>query len=223
MIFCIEDDQNIRELEIYTLEATGMKARGFGDKTALLEALKDEKPELFILDIMLPDDDGISIMKELKKAPETKDIPIIMATAKGSEYDIVQALDTGADDYLVKPFGMMEMVSRVKAVLRRCRSAEDSRTLKYKGITINKDAHRVEIDEKDTALTLKEYQLLSLLIENPGVVFTRDRLLALIWDMTYGGETRTVDMHIKTLREKLGPYKDSIETVRGVGYRMEAL
>ena len=220
MIFTVEDDESIREIEIYTLNSMGFKSRGFSDASALFEALEKDIPDLIILDIMLPGESGVSILQRLKASHEYRDIPVIMATAKGSEYDKVESLDAGADDYLVKPFGMMEMVSRVKAVLRRSGKKETS-VLTLGLITLNKAEHVVMVEGRKIALTLKEFDLLELLMSNPGIVFTRETLLDRIWMQSAGTETRTVDAHIKTLRQKLGSAGALIETVRGVGYRIE--
>ena len=220
MIFTVEDDESIREIEIYTLNSMGFKSRGFSDASALFEALEKTIPDLIILDIMLPGESGVSILRRLKSSHEYRDIPVIMATAKGSEYDKVESLDAGADDYLVKPFGMMEMVSRVKAVLRRSGKKETS-VLTLGHITLNKAEHVVMVEGRKIALTLKEFDLLELLMSNPGIVFTRETLLDRIWMQSAGTETRTVDAHIKTLRQKLGSAGALIETVRGVGYRIE--
>lgn len=222
MIFCVEDDQDIRDLMIYALNAAGFEAKGFTDGTEFFCALQTEKPELVMLDIMLPGDDGITILKKLRSNTATAEIPIIMATAKGTEYDKVIGLDTGADDYLAKPFGMMEMVSRVKAVLRRVTPQNTPKSLRVGNLEINESQHTVYVCRERVTLTLKEYDLLHLFMDNLGKVFTRDRLLQLIWGCDYMGETRTVDVHIGTLRTKLGECGEYIETVRGVGYRMEA-
>lgn len=221
MIWCIEDDGNIRDIEVYTLKSMGFEARGFSEGGAFFEALKDERPQLVLLDIMLPGMDGVEILKKLKSSDDTCDIPVIMATAKGMEYDKIQSLDMGADDYLVKPFSMLEMVSRVKAVLRRCRSENDRNIINAAGISINLDEHTVTVDGSRIQLTYKEYELLRLFLSHPGIVFTRDRLFNNVWGNEYIGETRTVDMHIRTLRQKIAPYGKMIETVRNVGYRME--
>jgi two-component system alkaline phosphatase synthesis response regulator PhoP len=220
MIFCLEDDAGIRDIEVYTLRMTGFEAEGFAEGKAFFEALKSTRPELVILDIMLPGEDGLEILKRLKNTSATKDIPIIMATAKGSEYDKIKGLDLGADDYLAKPFGMMEMVSRVRAVLRRTSPAEKTRFLNIGGLEMSLDEHKVTADGRAVALTLKEFEMLRLMMDHPGIVLTRDQLLTEIWGMDYDGETRTVDVHIRTLRQKLGGCGDLIETVRGVGYRM---
>ena len=220
-IWCVEDDAGIRDIEVYTLHSTDFEAEGFSDARAFRDALSGSKPDLIILDIMLPGEDGVELLKFLKGNPDTCRIPVIMATAKGMEYDKVQGLDLGADDYLVKPFGMMEMVSRVKAVLRRCKPTEVDRLLKAGKLVVNLDEHTVAIDRERIQLTLKEFELLRLFLSRPGIAFTRDQLFGLIWGADYVGETRTVDMHIRTLRMKLGDYGKMIETVRGVGYRLE--
>lgn len=221
MIFCVEDDQAIRDLMIYALNSAGFETMGFEDGNALFSVLEKKKPELIMLDIMLSGEDGIEILKRLRGSTATADIPVIMATAKGTEYDKVIGLDLGADDYLAKPFGMMEMVSRVKAVLRRTKKNETPQTLRLGKLELNMCCHTVRSDGVRVELTLKEYEMLRLFMENPGRVFTRDQLLSRIWDADYTGETRTVDVHIGTLRTKLGDCGDYIETVRGVGYRME--
>lgn len=220
MIYCVEDDDNIRELEVYTLQATGFDAKGFVDGASFFEALEKELPELILLDVMLPDQDGISILHRLKSRRSTEQIPVILATAKGSEYDKVKGLDSGADDYLAKPFGMMELVSRVKAVLRRVGRQPKSALLSVGQIQLDVRARRVFVGETEVELTLKEFELLQYLMENSGVVLTRDQLLAHIWGYDFDGETRTVDVHIRTLRNKLGEASMAIETVRGMGYRM---
>lgn len=221
MIWCVEDDSNIREIELYALKSTGFKSRGFDNGKSLLEALKTELPDLIILDIMLPEIDGISLLKKLKSSPETKEIPIIMATAKGMEYDKIQGLDLGADDYLVKPFGVMEMISRVKAVLRRYVKNEPEVTLSIGGLSLSPNEHRVTIDGKEIALTYKEFELLKLFLENQGIAFTRDQLFRMVWESDFCVESRTIDIHIGTLRQKLGKYGQLIKTVRNVGYRLE--
>ncbi len=221
MIYCVEDDQSIRDLMIYALNAAGFEAKGFSSGSGFFEALQAERPQLILLDIMLPGEDGISILKRLRKLPETKEIPVIMATAKGTEYDKVIGLDLGADDYLAKPFGMMEMVSRIKAVLRRTNPKEKSKILKTGSLELDPETYTVFEEGGQIQLTLKEYKLLHTFMENPGRVFTREQLLEMIWGISYMGETRTVDVHIGTLRTKLGGCGDYIETVRGVGYRMK--
>ena len=222
MIYCVEDDSSVRELMIYTLNSAGFAARGFDCGSSLFDTLQSEKPQLIMLDIMLPGEDGISILKKLRMQSATKDIPVIMATAKGTEYDKVTGLDLGADDYLTKPFGMMEMISRVRAVLRRASPKEEMKMLRIGNLALNLETYIVLVNNERIQLTLKEYNLLRTFMENPGRVLTRDQLLAMIWDVDYIGETRTVDVHIRTLRTKLGECGSYIETVRGVGYRMKA-
>lgn len=223
MIFCVEDDRGIRELMTYTLNASGYDALGLKDGKELDEALKSEKPCLITLDIMLPNEDGISILKRLKNDERYRDIPIIMASAKGEEYDKVIGLDLGADDYLAKPFGMMEMVSRIKAVLRRSEVTNKKQELRNGPIYLNNIKHIVIVDGKEIELTLKEYELLLLFMNNIGIVFTREHLLASIWDSNFVGESRTIDVHVGTLRNKLGNFGSCIKTLRGVGYKMEAI
>ena len=219
MIYCVEDESAIRDLMVYTLKVSGFEAQGFEDSVDFWLAMKAQKPELIILDVMLPGEDGLTILKRLRSSPVTADIPVIMATAKGSEYDKVIGLDGGADDYLAKPFGMMEMVSRIKAVLRRT-APKQAKVISYGGITLDEGKHTVTVNKTPVSLTLKEYEILKLLIDNPGQVFTREILLSDIWGIDFTGETRTVDVHIGTLRTKLAEAGDLIETVRGVGYKM---
>ena len=221
MIWCVEDDSSIRDIEVYALTSTGFEAKGFEDGDSFWSALQSTKPELVVLDVMLPGKDGVELLKMMKASEEFRDIPVIMATAKGTEYDKIQSLDLGADDYLVKPFGIMEMVSRVKAVLRRCRPAKQENLLKVEGLVLNPDEHTVTVDGERVILTYKEYELLHLFLSQPGIAFTREQLLSNVWNTEYLGETRTVDMHIRTLRQKLGSYGNLIETVRNVGYRLE--
>ena len=220
MIYYVEDESNIRDLVVYTLKASGFEAQGFEDSGDFWPAMKAQKPELIILDVMLPGEDGLTILKRLRSSPVTADIPVVMATAKGSEYDKVIGLDGGADDYLAKPFGMMEMVSRIKAVLRRT-APKQAKVISYGGITLDEGKHTVTVNKTPVSLTLKEYEILKLLIDNPGQVFTREILLSDIWGIDFTGETRTVDVHIGTLRTKLAEAGDLIETVRGVGYKIE--
>lgn len=221
MIWCVDDDNTIRDIEVYTLTQTGFEAKGFADGISMLEALKTEKPELIVLDIMLPGKDGVDVLKEIRSNPETRKIPVIMATAKGTEMDKIQGLDTGADDYLVKPFGVMEMVSRIKAVLRRSTPDSKEELLTIGEITLSEKEHLVTACGEKVVLTLKEFEILKRFMQNPGIVFSRDKLLSEVWGVDYLGESRTVDMHIKTLRQKLGVEGSRIETVIGVGYRME--
>lgn len=221
MIYCVEDDAGIRDLMIYTLQASDLQAKGLPDADAFWAAMEKEKPKLILLDIMLPGEDGISILKKLKAQSTTADIPVIMATAKGTEYDKVIGLDLGADDYLAKPFGMMEMVSRVKAVLRRAYKDEKTDIVVVGKLTLNPQTHTVKADGEKIILTLKEFELLHKFMRHPGRVYSREQLLSDIWGADYVGETRTVDVHIGTLRTKLGECGEYIDTVRGVGYRLE--
>lgn len=221
MIFCVEDDKSIRDLVIYTLTAVGYEAEGFATGEEMFKALEKTSPQLIMLDIMLPDEDGLAILKKLKSDPMTEDIPVIMATAKGTEYDKVVGLDLGADDYLAKPFGMMEMISRVKAVLRRSAPKEKTDVLRMGKLELDEKRHTVSVDGTQVQLTLKEYELLRVFMENPGIVFSRDSLLSSVWGINFIGESRTVDVHIGTLRTKIGECGNYIETVRGVGYKME--
>ena len=220
MIWCVEDDASIRDIEVYALQSTGYEAKGFEDGTSFLKEVKNQKPELVVLDVMLPGIDGITLLQKLKEDPETREIPVVMATAKGAEYDKIQGLDLGADYYLTKPFGVMEFVSCVKAVLRRCQPRQVEHLLKTGGLIVNIDEHTVTIDGERITLTYKEFELLRLFLSHPGMAFTRDQLFNEVWGMDYCGDTRTVDMHIRTLRQKLGESGAMIETVRNVGYRM---
>lgn len=220
MIFCVEDDREILGLELYTLKAAGFEARGFADTSEFWAAVRKETPQLILLDIMLPAEDGISILKKLRAAPATAEIPVIIATAKSSEYDKVTGLDSGADDYLTKPFGMMEMISRIKAVLRRSSPRSARELLRIGELCMDKSRHFVSVGGEELRLALREYELLQIFMENPGMVFSREKLLSSVWGMDYLGETRTVDVHVGTLRTKLGAAGTMIETVRGVGYRL---
>ncbi len=224
MIWCVEDDASIRDIELYALQSSGFQTKGFEngeDFWMSLQDVKDEKPELIILDVMLPGIDGIELLRRIRNSLNLRQIPVIMATAKGEEYDKVQSLDLGADYYLTKPFGIMEFVSSVKAVLRRYRPAEEH-LLKSGGLVVNLDEHTVTADGKRIELTYKEFELLKLFLSRPGIAFSREQLMSDIWGTDYCGETRTVDMHIRTLRQKLGKYGRLILTVRNVGYRLEA-
>ena len=221
MIWCVEDDASIRDIELYALHSTGFEARGFEDGLAFWDALQTEKPDLVLLDVMLPGMDGVELLSKMKHTPDLSEIPVIMATAKGAEYDKIQSLDLGADDYMVKPFGMMEMISRVKAVLRRCQPKQVSKLLQVGGLVINLDEHTVIADGERIQLTYKEFELLRLFLSHPGMAFTREQLFSQVWDSDYIGDSRTLDMHIRTLRQKLGDYGKMIETVRNVGYRWE--
>lgn len=221
MIYCVEDDKTIREMEIYTLEQTGFSARGFADGESMFEALSREIPDLILLDIMLPEMDGIEILKRLRAGANYKDIPVIMATAKGTEMDKITGLNLGADDYLVKPFGMMEMVARIKAVLRRT-VKKDETSITVGNITLNEAEHTVFANGENVELTHKEFDMLCLFLKNKNIVFNREKLMNEVWGSDYMGESRTVDMHIKTLRRKLGTAGGQIKTVIGVGYRLES-
>lgn len=221
MIYYVEDEKNIRELVEYALLANGFEIRCFADGVSFWQGLREEKnPELILLDIMLPGENGMEILHRLKETAATKDIPVIMVTAKGSEYDKVLGLDSGADDYIAKPFGMMELVSRIKAVLRRTKKEEVDTDLSYQDIRICNASHKVFVRDEEVELTKKEYNLLSYLIRNQGVVLTRDQLLNSIWGYDFDGETRTVDVHVRSLRQKLGNAGDCVTTVRGIGYRI---
>ena len=220
MIYCVEDDANIRELVVYTLETTGLTAKGFSNGKDFFQALEQETPELVLLDIMLPGEDGLSLLKRLKTATKTKKVPVIMVTAKDNEFDKVLGLDSGADDYITKPFGMMELVSRIKAVLRRSHKEEGGGAYQVGQVSLNVPKHEVLVSGAGVNLTLKEFDVLEKLMCNTGIVLTREQLLGEIWGYDFDGETRTVDVHIRTLRQKLGEKGDIIETIRGVGYRV---
>ena len=223
MIWFVEDDASIRDIEVYALRSVGFEARGFSDGAAFWDALRAERPELVVLDVMLPGIDGIELLSRMRASDALRDIPVIMATAKGTEYDKIHGLDLGADYYLTKPFGVMELVSCVKAVLRRCRRDDAERAgLSAGGVSLDADAHTVTAGGQRITLTYKEFELLRLFMVHPGTAFTREQLMERVWGTDYCGETRTVDMHIRTLRQKLGEYGEMIETVRGVGYRLEA-
>ena len=221
MIYLVEDDDSIRELVLYTLHTTGFEAEGFRNAADFWQALEKELPQLVLLDIMLPDEDGLHILKRLRAGAETADLPVMMLTAKSSEYDRVVGLDSGADDYMPKPFGMMELISRVRALLRRAEFGRERReTLRCGDIECDTTTHTMRACGEELTLTLKEYELLHLMLEHPMQVFTRDRLLSSIWGYEFDGESRTVDVHIRSLRLKLGAAGGQIETVRGVGYRL---
>ena len=223
MIWCVEDDTSTREIELYTLNSTGFEARGFEDGNSFWEALQKERPDLVVLDVMLPGTDGIELLRRMRKNAELYRIPVIMATARGAEYDKIQSLDLGADDYLVKPFGMMEMVSRIKAVLRRCQPSDHPHILESCGVSVNLDERTASVDQERISLTYKEFELLRIFMAHPGIAFTREQLFSQVWNMDYMGDSRTLDMHIRTLRMKLGSAGKCIETMRNVGYRWEAL
>ena len=222
MIWCIEDDNSIRDIEMYALQSAGFKTKGFEEGLLFFQALETEIPKLILLDLMLPGMDGIEILKKLKQNPKWANIPIIIASAKGAEFDKITGLDLGADDFLVKPFSMMEMVSRVKAVLRRYPSTKEANIYQYKDLIINWDEHTVNIQNKRINLSHKEFKLLKTLLKNPGTAYERDYIFVEVWDSDYIGDSRTLDMHIRTLRQKLGDYGKNIETVRNVGYRWES-
>ena len=225
MIYCVEDEQNICELEVYTLQSVGLDAKGCSTGKELFEELENKLPQLILLDIMLPDEDGLNILRRLRSDERYAHIPVIMATAKGTEFDKVKGLDCGADDYIAKPFGMLEMVARIKAVLRRCegRGVQQAvQIIKRDNLEVNLEEHKVIVDGEEVVLTLKEFELLKKFLLHSGIVFSRDKLLNDIWGYEVTGETRTVDVHIRTLRQKLGSAGDLVETIRGVGYRMAA-
>lgn len=222
MIYLVEDDDSIRELVIYTLQTTGLPAKGFSCAREFWEAMKEELPSMALLDIMLPDEDGLSILRKLRDSRPTAKLPVIMLTAKGTEYDKVVGLNSGADDYIPKPFGMMELVARVKALLRRTEPETKSGSYRLGSVFVDLGKHIVKVDGEIISLTYKEFELLVFLMENEGIVLTRDQLLSKIWGYDFDGETRTVDVHIRTLRQKLGEASRYIETIRGVGYKMEA-
>ncbi len=223
MIWCVEDDASIRDIEVYALSSAGFAARGFEDGSSFYAAITGEKdkPQLIVLDVMLPGIDGIELLRRIRANAALKQIPIVMATAKGSEYDRIQGLDLGADYYLTKPFGVMELISCVKAVLRRCGAEDEKSTLNACGISMNTLEHTVSANGERITLTYKEYELLKLFLSHIGTAFTREQLMERVWGTDYMGETRTIDMHIRTLRQKLGKCGESIKTVRNVGYRME--
>lgn len=223
MIYCVEDDDDIRELMLYTLRVAGFEAEGFPSSSSFWEKIGKVQPELIVLDIMMPEDDGLAILSRLNQSSTTSHIPVIMATAKGTEFDKVKGLDLGADDYLVKPFGMMEMVSRIKAVLRRSSNPSIGKRLIFGVISLDLEGYVAKCQDTRLDLTLKEFDLLTLMMENPNRVFTRQDLLDRIWGDSSFVETRTVDVHIGTLRTKLGDYAAYIQTVRGVGYRIGEL
>ncbi len=221
MIWCVEDDASIRDIEVYALKSAGYQARGFEDGTSFWNALQDDVPELVVLDVMLPGVDGVELLRRMRQSERLRSVPVVMATAKDAEIDKIQGLDMGADYYLTKPFGVMELVSCVKAVLRRCQPRAVEHLLRLGGLTVNLDEHRVTADGREITLTYKEFELLRLFLSNPGIAFTRDQLFSKVWGEDFVGESRTIDTHILTLRQKLGDYGDLIKTVRNVGYRLE--
>ncbi len=221
MIWCVEDDASIRDIEVYALKASGYESRGFEDGSTFWDALQTEQPDLVVLDVMLPGVDGVELLRRMRGDARFRTTPVVMATARSAEIDKIQGLDLGADYYLTKPFGVMELVSCVRAVLRRCEAKPVEHLLKLGELCVNLDQHTVSIDGKDVALTYKEFELLKLFLSNPGIAFTRDQLFSKVWGEDFCGESRTIDTHILTLRQKLGPYGDAIKTVRNVGYRLE--
>lgn len=218
-IFCVEDDANIRELVLYTLNATGFDAKGFDSAKSFFEEVKTNTPDLVLLDIMLPETDGTEILEILKE--NYRDLPVIMVTAKSDQIDKIKGLDSGADDYITKPFDIMELVSRVKAVLRRSYKEQAQNILTYKNLKLNHDSRRVTVNDQEIPLTFKEYELLRILLLNKGIVLSRDRLMNDVWGTDFEGETRTVDVHIRTLRQKLASAGEYIETIRNVGYKID--
>ena len=221
MIWCVEDDASIRDIEVYALKSAGYQARGFEDGLSFWNALQDDVPELVVLDVMLPGVDGVELLRRMRESERLRSVPVVMATAKDAEIDKIQGLDMGADYYLAKPFGVMELVSCVKAVLRRCQPRAVEHLLRLGGLTVNLDEHRVTAGGREITLTYKEFELLRLFLSNPGIAFTRDQLFSRVWGEDFVGESRTIDTHILTLRQKLGDYGDLIKTVRNVGYRLE--
>ncbi|OUQ17196.1 DNA-binding response regulator [Lachnoclostridium sp. An14] len=223
MIYIVEDDGSIRELVTYTLNSQGLETEGFSVPSQFWKAMGRMKPDLVLLDIMLPEEDGLTILKKLRADKDTEHIPVIMLTAKDGEYDTVISLDSGADDYIAKPFRMMELISRIRAVMRRSKRREEQmEEYRVGDLYVNPSGHIVRAGEETVTLTLKEFEVLCLLIRHPGTVFTRAQLLDEIWGYEFDGESRTVDVHIRTLRQKLGPAGDCIETIRGVGYKIDS-
>ena len=221
LIYIVEDDENIKEIEEYALRGNGYEVKSFSDAEEFYKALGGVLPDLVLLDIMLPKEDGMSVLKKLRADKKTRELPVIMVTAKSSEIDKVKGLDAGADDYITKPFGVMELVSRVKALLRRLKPMSDDVVLKYKNVLLDQDRRVCLVDEEVVELTYKEYELLRLFLSNTGIVMTRDVIMETVWDSEFAGETRTVDVHIKSLRKKLGEAGNLIHTVRNVGYKLE--
>lgn len=222
MIYLVEDDSSIRELVVYTLNSTGLEAKGFEKPSEFWEAMQEEKPSLAMLDLMLPEESGIDILKKLRENSQTEKLPVIIVTAKSSEYDKINGLESGADDYIAKPFSMMEMVARVKALLRRTESKTSEKEYIIGNLYVSPSKHIVKVDDEEVILTYKEFEMLNLLLENRGIVLTRDQLLNRIWGYSFDGESRTVDVHVRTLRQKLGTAGDIIKTIRGVGYKISS-
>lgn len=221
VIYIVEDDKNISEIESYALKNSGYLVDSFENARAFWNRVQDRKPDLVLLDVMLPDSDGIEVLKKMRRNPDTKRIPVIMVTAKSSEIDKVKGLDNGADDYITKPFGIMELISRVKAILRRINQDEEEKQLVFQNITLDCEKRQVTLDGKNCELTYKEFELLKLFLQNAGIVMTRETIMEKVWGIDFEGESRTLDMHIKTLRQKLGDAGKHIKTVRNVGYRIE--
>ena len=221
LIYIVEDDKNIREIEAFALKNSGYHIQDFECAKDFYASMKEKLPNLIVLDVMLPDEGGLSIVKEIRNNPESRKIPIIMVTAKTTELDKVKGLDQGADDYLTKPFGVMELVSRVKALLRRCKGTEEERVYSLKGISLDNEKHAVFVEDKQVELTFKEFRLLQLLLQNAGIVTSREIIMERVWGTDFEGESRTLDMHIKTLRQKLGERGSMIKTIRNVGYMIE--
>lgn len=222
MIYLVEDDSSIRELVVYTLNSTGLEAKGFEKPSEFWEAMQEEKPALVMLDLMLPEESGIDILKKIRENSQTEKLPVIIVTAKSSEYDKINGLESGADDYIAKPFSMMEMVARVKALLRRTESKAEEKEYIIGNLYVSPSKHIVKVDDEEVILTYKEFEMLNLLLENRGIVLTRDQLLNKIWGYSFDGESRTVDVHVRTLRQKLGTAGDVIKTIRGVGYKISS-
>ncbi len=220
MIYLVEDDNNIRKLITYTLNSNGMETKGFARPSEFWQSMKEKLPRLILLDIMLPEEDGLEILKKIRSASSTQRIPVIMLTAKSAEYDKVIGLDMGADDYIPKPFGMMELISRIKAVLRRTDPEQNADIFTHGDLAVSVSRHEVTVNGEPVLLTLKEFELLCTLLKNRGIVLTRDRLLNEIWGYSFDGESRTVDVHVRKLRQKLGQAGECIETVKGVGYKI---
>ncbi len=221
LIYILEDDKNIQEIESYAIKGNGYDVRAFDDAEAFDRGMQEMKPDLLLLDVMLPGEDGLSVLKRLRSDKDTKELPVILVTAKDSEIDTVKGLDLGADDYITKPFGVMELMSRIKAIMRRVKPTSDDVVLKYKNIYLDQDRRICLVDEENVELTFKEYELLRLFLSNLGIVLTREAIMDTVWGMDFAGESRTVDMHIKTLRRKLKEAGSLIITVRNVGYKLE--
>ena len=221
LIYILEDDKNIQEIESYAIKGSGYDVRAFDDAEAFDRGMQEMKPDLLLLDVMLPGEDGLSVLKRLRSDKDTKELPVILVTAKDSEIDTVRGLDLGADDYITKPFGVMELMSRIKAIMRRVKPTSDDVVLKYKNIYLDQDRRICLVDEENVELTFKEYELLRLFLSNLGIVLTREAIMDTVWGMDFAGESRTVDMHIKTLRRKLKEAGSLIITVRNVGYKLE--